>query len=71
MALSTAARFPSVTPVIPTRAKAAGVNAGEALRPAAVSKMPFTTSAIASSSACVSTFSRLEVSRTSFIRLAF
>ena len=71
MAATTADRFSEVTPVIPSSANDSGVRAGEAFPPAAVMKIPLITSAIASSSAWVSTWLSVETSMTSFIRFAF
>ena len=51
----TAARLSEFTPLMPIAASASGVSAGDAFPPAAVSKMPATVAASATSSACVST----------------
>ena len=50
IAAITAARFESVTPVMPMRAKSSGVNAGEATPPDAIAAKRATTLAIACSS---------------------
>ena len=49
-AASTAAKLSAFTPLMPIAASASGVRAGEALPPAAVSKIPATVAASASSS---------------------
>ena len=71
MAARTSARFALVTPVRPIVSSAAGVNAGDAVWPAAVAMIPATVSASADNSARVSTDVSAAASSTSLRSAAF
>ena len=69
ISLRTDAKFESVTPVIPRRAKSCAVSAGDAVPPAATVLRRSITSAMRTNSVCESTSEDVAESITEFIRL--